>query len=107
LRLFQNNYVKEKNFNWVKKNLDPAESYIVFENNIKEKTGSLFSITNPVFTYLNDNKILWEQVLDKDLLREYLVIQIEPGTEDEMLGKLIEYKFSKNIVYYLYKSQQY
>ena len=106
MRLFKNNHIKDKTFKWVKRNLDPTKSYIVFESKINTKNDSIFLEKAPVFEYFKDNKILWEHILDIDLLREYLVIQFKPGNEDKMLGKLIEYNFSKNIVYYLYKSQQ-
>ena len=104
MRSFKSNDIKEKNFDWIKKNLDPAKSYIVFENNLKKETDSIFSNKNLVYKYLSKEKFVWEQILDKRLSREYLVIQIEPGNEDVMLGKLFEYKFSKDIVYYLYKA---
>ena len=104
MRSFKSIDIKEKNFDWIKKNLDPAKSYIVFENNLKKETDSIFSNKNLVYKYLRKEKFVWEQILDKRLRREYLVIQIEPGNEDAMLGKLFEYKFSKDIVYYLYKA---
>jgi hypothetical protein len=104
LQPFNNNKIEEKSFYWIKKNLDPLKSYIVFENNLKKGTGSIFLKKNPVFKYLRDETFIWEQFIDKNLSREYLVIQIGQGSEDEILGKLIGYEFSKNIVYYLYKA---
>ncbi|MCK5096722.1 MAG: hypothetical protein KAR45_01390 [Desulfobacteraceae bacterium] len=104
MKFFKNNIIKKQNFEWIKKNLDPAKSYIVFENNLRKKNDSIFSDKNLVFKYLRQEDFFWEQVFDKDLVREYLVIQIDPGNEDEMLGKLIGYEFSKETVYYLYKA---
>lgn len=104
--IFKGNTIKAKSFKWIKKNLDPFNSYIVFENNLNKETSSIFIKNNPVYEYLQKEKILWVQVFDKRLLREYLVIQIDPGKEDEMLGKLISYEFSQNLVYYLYKAEE-
>ena len=48
----------------------------------------------------------WQQVIDRDMLKQYLVIQVAPGNEDEVLGKVIGYGFAEDTVYYIFKAGQ-
>ena len=95
----------QKNFSWVKKNLDPKRSYIVFENDLSKQMGSIFSDTLMVYQYLKKENYNWKKVYDAEKLKEYLVIQIDPENEEEALGNIMGCGFEKDIVSYLYKAE--
>ena len=97
---------KKKNFLWIKQNLDSSLSYIIFENDIKKQGESIFDPDHMAYAFLKGEKHTWQQVIDMDLSREYLVIQIQPGNEDEVLGRLMGYGFPRDTVYYLYKAEE-
>ncbi len=97
---------EKKNFLWIKQNLDSSLSYIIFENDIKKQGESIFDPDHMAYTFLKGEKHTWQQVIDMDLSKEYLVIQIEPGNEDEVLGRLMGYGFPRDTVYYLYKAEE-
>jgi hypothetical protein len=40
------------------------------------------------------------------MLKQYLVIQVAPGNEDEVLGKVIGYGLAEDTVYYIFKAGQ-
>ncbi|THB75779.1 MAG: hypothetical protein D3926_19490 [Desulfobacteraceae bacterium] len=89
---------------WIKGQLAPEASYIVFEHNLQGRKDSIFSKSLRVYDYLEQKKYSWQQVKDGSLFREYLVIRIEPGKEEETLGKMISLGFPKSTVYYLYRA---
>lgn len=93
-------------FGWIKKNLDPLRSYIIFENDLNKQAGSIFSESLPAYQYLKKAHPDLEKVYDKDTAKEYLVIRIEPGNEDTELGKIMGYGFPKDTVSYLYKADK-
>ena len=97
---------KEKSFSWIKQNLDPLWSYIIFENDLKKTGTSIFDPDHIAYTCLEKEKYLWQQVIDRDLSREYLMIRIETGHEEQILGKVMGYGFPDGIVYYLYKADE-
>ncbi len=91
---------------WIKKQLKPENSYIVFENSSKLAGDSIFTKELKVYEYLKNGKHNWQQFKDEKLSREYLVIQMIPGKEDETLGKLLSYGLPKDTAYYLYKAEE-
>ena len=95
-----------KSFGWIKENLDPLRSYIIFENDLNQQADSIFSESLIAYQYLKRKNYIWEKVYDTDRSREYLVIQIEPGNEDKILGRIMGYGFAENIVSYLYKAKK-
>jgi len=102
---FSNHKTIQKSFTWVKKNLDPAMSYIIFENDLKKENHSIFSECLVAYHYLKKGNYTWQKVYDSKYCKEYLVIQIDPGTEDRTLGKVMGYGFPQDTVYYLYKAE--
>jgi hypothetical protein len=98
LRKFSNNTTINGDFSGIKKSLDSSKSYIIFENNLKKGK-------NP-FKYLQKENYPWQQVIDRDMLKQYLVIQVAPGNEDEVLGKVIGYGLAEDTVYYIFKAGQ-
>lgn len=95
-----------KSFGWVKRNLDPSRSYIIFENDLSKQTRSIFSESLIAYQYLKKKNHAWKGVYDSGSKKEYLVIEIEPGNEDETLGKVMGYGFPGDTVYYLYKAEK-
>ncbi|MCP4023905.1 MAG: hypothetical protein GY729_18820 [Desulfobacteraceae bacterium] len=95
----------KKSFDWIKKNLDPLKSYIVFENDLNKQDDSILSESFIAYQYLNEDMLTWQKVFDVKKLKEYLVIQIDPGNEEEKLGKIMGYGFPKETVSYLYKAK--
>lgn len=88
----------------VKKRLDVSKSYLIFENDIKQSGESILDDTLEINRYLADRHPDWQKVYDKQMNREYLIIQIEPGNEDDILGRLMTYQLPKKMVYYVYKA---
>ena len=103
---FSDNKMIRKSFTWIKKNLDPERSYIVFENDLNKQTQSIFSESLIANQYLKKGNHAWKKVYDSKNSKEYLVIQIDQENEDETLGKVMGYGFPKNTVYYLYKAEK-
>ena len=94
----------DANLEWIKGQLAPEGSYIVFEHDLQGRKDSIFSKSLRVYDHLKQKKYSWQKVNDRSLFREYLVIRIEPGKEEETLGKMISLGFPKSTVYYLYRA---
>lgn len=83
-----------------------AKSYIIFENDLKKGKESIFSKDIHAYNYLENLNVSWYQSMDTNLMMEYLVLQLEPGKEDEVLGKMMGQGFSTDMVYYLFKAKE-
>jgi hypothetical protein len=103
---FSDHKTVQKSFAWIKKHLDPSRSYIIFENDLNKQTLSILSDSHIAYQYLKKANYAWKKVGDPGCSKEYLVIQTDLGNEDETLGKVVGYGFSKDIVYYLYKAEK-
>ncbi len=103
---FSDHKTVQNSFAWIKKNLDPLQSYIVLENDLNKQADSIFSNVFITYQYLKKENFAWKKVYDSKQLKEYLVIQIDPTNEDETLGKIMGYGFGKDIVSYLYKAEK-
>jgi hypothetical protein len=101
---YSDNKIVEQNFDWIKKNLDPLMSYIIFENDLSKQADSIFSESLMTYQYLKKENYAIKKVYDAKAFKEYLIIQIEPENENEVLGKVMGYGFDKDTVYYLYKA---
>jgi hypothetical protein len=101
---YSDNIILEKSFDWIKKNLDPLMGYIIFENDLTLQAESIFSESLKAYQYLKKENYVVKKVYDSQSSKEYLVIQIESGNEDEILGRVMGYGFGKDTVYYLYKA---
>ncbi len=98
--------LKNATFAKIKKNLASNKSYIIFEHPVKNSKASLFSDDCIIYYYLENQKLTWQQYIDKDLSREYLVIQLESENADDVLGKLLGSEFPEDAVYYVYKAEE-
>ncbi len=96
----------KKNFVWIKQGLDPAASYVIFEHDLKHQGESIFDPGHRVYGFLKEKDLPWQQVVDMDLAMEYLVIQVLPGKEDKVLGGILGFGFSENIVFYIFKAEE-
>jgi len=103
---FSDHKIIQKSFGWIKKNLDPSSSYIILENDLTRQTDSIFSESLIAYQYLKKGNYTWKKVNDSRYFKEYLVIQIDPGNEDETLGSIMGYGFSKETISYLYKAEK-
>ena len=106
LKNFSDHKIIQKSFGWIKQNLDPSRSYIILENDLNKQTDSIFFESLITYQYLKKGGYAWKKVYDFKNLKEYLVIQIDPGNEDETLGKIMGYGFGQDIVSYLYKAEK-
>lgn len=97
---------EKNNFLGIKQGLDPGAGYIVFEHDLKFQGESIFNPSHAVYDYFTDQALTWQQVVDLDLAMEYLVVQVPAGKEDRVLGKLLGYGFSENIVFYIFKANE-
>lgn len=103
---FSNQKMIQKSFSWIKRNLDPERSYIIFENDLNKQTDSIFSESFIVYQYLKKGGYVWKMIYDVKDSKEYLVIRIDPGNEEETLGKIMGYGFAKDTVSYLYRAEK-
>jgi hypothetical protein len=90
----------------IKKTLDPGASYIIFENDLTLGGESIFDPSHMAYDYFEANAFTWKKVVDETLQREYLVVCIGTGKEDEVLGQVMGYSFPRETVYYLYKATE-
>ncbi len=93
-------------FVWIKQTLDPGASYIIFENDRTQGDESIFDPSHPAYAFFKATGYTWKKVMDEKLEREYLVVCIGTGNEDEVLGRVMGYGFPKDLVYYLYKAKE-
>ncbi|MCA1793930.1 MAG: hypothetical protein LC660_08690 [Desulfobacteraceae bacterium] len=93
-------------FIWIKQTLEPGESYIIFENDLTQGGESIFDSSHMAYAYFTAHAYTWKKVLDQKLEREYLVVCIGTGNEDEVLGQVMGYGFPRDTVYYLYKAKE-
>jgi hypothetical protein len=103
---FSDRNIIHKSFGWIKENLDPEWSYIIFENDLNKHADSIFLETDPAYRSLRKAGAALKKVYDMEMAREYLVIKIEPGNEDKELGEIMGYGFLENTVSYLYKADK-
>lgn len=94
----------KKSFLWIKQHLDPSWSYIIIENEGDPQESSMLKMD--AYTRLKKEKYTWQQVIDMDVFREYLVIRIPPNNEEKLLGRIMGFGFPGNAVYYLYKAEE-
>ena len=106
LKDFSDHKIIQKSFGWIKKNLDPTRSYIILENDLNKQPSSIFSESLIAYQYLKKGNYAWKKVNDAKSSKEYLVIQIDPENEDETLGSVMGYGFSKETISYLYKAEK-
>jgi hypothetical protein len=97
---------KKESFLWIKQTLDPLTSYIIFENDLKQKKGSIFDPDLRAYSYLTKENYTWQQVIDTDLSREYLVIPVLSGSEDKVLARVMGYGFPENTICYIYNAKE-
>ncbi|MDT8377281.1 MAG: hypothetical protein RQ739_00210 [Desulfotignum sp.] len=90
----------------IKKTLDPGLSYLIFENDLTLGEESIFDPTHMAYAYFEASAFTWKKVVDETLQREYLVVCIGTGKEDEVLGQVMGYGFPRETVYYLYKAKE-
>ena len=102
---YSDNQIIEKNFDWIKKNLDPLMSYIIFENVFNKQTDSIFSESFIAYQNLKKDNYAVRKIYDSKSFKEYLVIQIDPKNENETLGRIMGYGFEKDIIFSLYKAE--
>jgi hypothetical protein len=102
---YSDNTIIEESFDWIKKNLDPLMGYIIFENDLSQ-ADSIFSESLRAYQYLKKENYAVRKVYDSKSSKEYLVIQIDPENEDETLGSVMGYGFSKETISYLYKAEK-
>jgi len=102
---FSHSGALKKSFLWIKQHLDPSWSYIVIENDGNLQEPSLFKMDHRTYTCLEKENYTWQQVVDMDVSREYLVIRIPPNNEEKRFGRIMGFGFPGNIVYYLYKAE--
>lgn len=99
----ENNTVNQR-FSDVKKNLDASKSYLIFETDSKRSKDSILAKDLPIYSFLESRGFSWQRINDKELDREYLIVQTNPGDEDHILGRLMACALPKDMVYYVYKA---
>ena len=90
----------------IKQGLDPKASYLIFEHDLRSRDESVFTPSHGAYGFLENRGLSWQQVLDPDLSTEYLVIQVPPGNEEKLLGRILGYGFPEDIVFYIFKAEE-
>lgn len=96
----------KQQFSWIKQQLDPQWSYIVIEHEILGDEPSLFDPEQLGYAHLEAAELTFQQIIDTDRSREYLMIRIPPEREDDRLGRIMGAGFAGNMVYYLFKAEE-
>ncbi len=90
----------------IKQELDPKVSYIIFEQDESFGADPLLDSSQPVYTFLEDQGMHWQQVEDPGLSMAYLVVRVPSGQEEKVLGKLLGYGLPEHIVFYIFKAKE-
>ncbi len=78
----------------------------MFENRPGPGNGSILALELRIYSFLEKEKMVWQQVIDMDSGLEYLMVQVRPGIEEQILGKLMGQGLPEYSVYYVYKAYE-
>jgi hypothetical protein len=90
----------------IKRNLDPAFSYLVFE--AEEGLDEKREFPNILQLFSAQKKLLLgtQMFRDQNLRRAYLVVKVKPHVPETIMEKMFERGVPKNLTCYFYASNQ-
>lgn len=94
------------NFEKIKRGLDPAFSYMVFERHTEAQTESAFREVFESLTHMDSG--FYEQQVLRDEARDcmVLIIKFGPGRSDKIMQAFLNVGLPEDITFYAYGSQR-
>lgn len=105
MKNFLNKTREKQSFRWIKKNLDPAGTYLVFEKPANRTGAPLVKADSPLSKYLEDKGAAWQELFDPAVCRDYLVVRVEHEGENEALAGLMGHRELFDATYYIFKAE--
>ena len=93
-------------FSEVKRNLDPAFSYVVFVREAGSWRDKGFVEIMEVFSRLKEKVISSEIYMDQSASEFMLIVTIEPEESEMIMQEILEAGLPEDIVFYLYGSSR-
>ena len=105
MKNFLNKSREKRSFRWIKKNLDPAGTYLVFEKPASPTGAPLVKADSPLSRYLEESGAAWQELFDPAVSRDYLVVRVEQEGENEALAGLMGHSELFDATYYIFKAE--
>ncbi|MFO7752682.1 MAG: hypothetical protein R6V41_06145 [Desulfobacteraceae bacterium] len=106
MKNFLNKTRQNRSFRWIKKNLDPAKTYLVFEKQMSQNGAPVVRVDSPLSRYLEAEGVAWQELFDPKVSRDYLVIRLDRKGENEALAGLMGHSELFDATYYIFKAEQ-
>lgn len=87
----------------VKRNLDPALSYMVFERDMCLKEANDFSEVIEALSRLRRGELEWELYSDELSGKDFLVVKVEPGQDKLIMDEIIDTGLPEDLTCFLYR----
>ena len=98
----QNN---SKVFKKIKRSLDPAYSYLIFERTFSSTNDDMFQIIIDAISHLNLGIFESRIHHDKNLELSLLVVRIDPNRADNIMQEVLNIRMPNDIIFYSYGSR--
>ena len=105
MKNFLNKTREKQSFRWIKKNLDPAGTYLVFEKPASFTGAPVVQADSPLFRYLEGKGAAWQEFFDPAVSRDYLVVRVDQEGENESLAGLMGHSELFDATYYIFKAE--
>jgi hypothetical protein len=93
-------------FKKVKKDLDPAFSYVVIERSDVSSNDDSFTDVLDTLTFLRKHDIQWRVYKGETERLRWLVIKLLPAHAEEVMQEILSAGLKKEMKYYFYGSSQ-
>ena len=91
-------------FEEIKRNLDPAFSYIVFERDLGLNEGKGFSEVIQALSCLRKKDLGWQIYNDEARGIDFLLVKMEPGQDELIMKKIVDTGLPQDFICSFYKS---
>lgn len=105
MKNFLNKSREKRSFRWIKKNLDPERTYLVFEKPAGSSGAPVVKPDSPLSGYLEEEGLAWQELFDPAVSRDYLVVRVAPEGENKALAGLMGHSELFDATYYIFKAE--
>jgi hypothetical protein len=92
-------------FEKIKRSLDPAYSYLIFEKAFSSLDSAVFQGLIDGITHLNSEIFDSKIYHDKNLGLSLLVVRIDPGRTDDVMQDVLNIGIPNDVIFYSYGSR--
>lgn len=92
-------------FKNIKRSLDPAYGYLIFERTFSSANDVIFQIIIDGISHLNLGVVEPRIHHDKNLGLSLLVVRIDPGRADHILQDILNIEIPNDVIFYSYGSR--